>query len=917
MSAEFDPYHQWLGISPKDQPPNHYRLLGIERFEGDADVIQNAADRQMAHVRSFQTGRHAQQSQTLLNEIAKAKVCLLDAGKKAAYDATLGTELQTVEDAPANEPRAVRSTRATREAPAAQPRPQPQQRTATAQAAEFQFAPQEGPVDPARRLARQGQKPAWRQPLVLAGAGGGVALLIVLLAFSVGGGSDPPVDDDLEPALRGAPPPRVAVSGDDADDDPGDGGPPVVARHEPPVAAPDPLIDDVVVPPLPPDPTPPDPAPPASPPGAVNLLQRIDLNRDVIGEPWSLEQGALLAPESANSRIQCAVELPAEYVLTVTVERLSGADSLVLGLVHQGRQFVANFDGWDGSTGGLQLVDGQYAPRNSTVFHRRVLPPGRTITLRCTLHQAGVRVQADDDTLVDWRGEAEQLSMSPEWRIADPRALFLGAARSRFRISRWELAPLPSASGGPSGDDTPRNAVPPAADRDAALAGVKEKFATEYAADNAQDQVALAAALLEESSAAQSGTSLHYALLEEARRLAVATSELQLALRAVEQLGHQYVLDRWELQSETMKGLALAASTLPQRVEFVEKAMQIADATAAQGQYKAARYVASLARTTTLRMRDAPLRRRADERYIELTQANRFWEDAEEARATLADNPDDSEAHANLGHFLCFILEDWEKGLPHLARSNSPFQSLAAAEADGAETAAARADLGHRWWREGRGARSLVRVTSYLRALDWYRLALPDLTGRDKTLAEQRIAEIEALGLRRLGHRTARGTDGLFGRVTVGGSDVGLLLYYRTGKSFREATLQTLLDELGIDSPSKVVELYGLVRVFKDRPVQVRHRGGSPSGGVCWLYLDGQELGSVGDDRSKDSTYDINLPRGDHQIRWVIQGGHIGNALLEFIDPATGNVLEVFHSQSQLQAARQLPTRKEADVSTD
>ena len=25
----FDPYRKWLGIPPQEQPPNHYRLLGI------------------------------------------------------------------------------------------------------------------------------------------------------------------------------------------------------------------------------------------------------------------------------------------------------------------------------------------------------------------------------------------------------------------------------------------------------------------------------------------------------------------------------------------------------------------------------------------------------------------------------------------------------------------------------------------------------------------------------------------------------------------------------------------------------------------------------------------------------------------------------------------------------------------------
>ena len=84
-----DPYYQWLGIPPKDQPPDHYRLLGIERFESNLEVIQNAADRQMSHVRTFQSGAHVAQSQQLLNELAAAKLCLLNAGQKAAYDASL------------------------------------------------------------------------------------------------------------------------------------------------------------------------------------------------------------------------------------------------------------------------------------------------------------------------------------------------------------------------------------------------------------------------------------------------------------------------------------------------------------------------------------------------------------------------------------------------------------------------------------------------------------------------------------------------------------------------------------------------------------------------------------------------------------------------------------------------------------
>ncbi len=93
MTTSFDPYHRWLSIPPKHQPPDHYRLLGIERFESDAEVIRDAADRQMVHVRSYQLGEYSALSQKVLNEIATARVCLLSPEKKAAYDERLREQL--------------------------------------------------------------------------------------------------------------------------------------------------------------------------------------------------------------------------------------------------------------------------------------------------------------------------------------------------------------------------------------------------------------------------------------------------------------------------------------------------------------------------------------------------------------------------------------------------------------------------------------------------------------------------------------------------------------------------------------------------------------------------------------------------------------------------------------------------------
>lgn len=88
-TPDFDPYYKWLGIPTSEQPPNHYRLLGIELFEEDAEVIMAAADRQMGHVKGFATGPYGAQSQQLLNELSKARICLLNPQLKPVYDQQL------------------------------------------------------------------------------------------------------------------------------------------------------------------------------------------------------------------------------------------------------------------------------------------------------------------------------------------------------------------------------------------------------------------------------------------------------------------------------------------------------------------------------------------------------------------------------------------------------------------------------------------------------------------------------------------------------------------------------------------------------------------------------------------------------------------------------------------------------------
>ncbi|MEM8670448.1 MAG: DNRLRE domain-containing protein [Planctomycetota bacterium] len=97
MNGKFDPYYKWLAIPPEEQPPDHYRLLGIPQFTDDLDVIENLAEQRIRHIRSYQIGPKSEEATELLNELAAARACLLDVERKSRYDAALQKQLANVQ----------------------------------------------------------------------------------------------------------------------------------------------------------------------------------------------------------------------------------------------------------------------------------------------------------------------------------------------------------------------------------------------------------------------------------------------------------------------------------------------------------------------------------------------------------------------------------------------------------------------------------------------------------------------------------------------------------------------------------------------------------------------------------------------------------------------------------------------------
>jgi hypothetical protein len=91
-ATKLDVYKEWLGIPEGPRPPDHYALLRLVQFEDDVAKVQKNYKKLNAHVRKYATGQYSQQSQDLLNELARAMLCLTDAESKRDYDRGMGRQ---------------------------------------------------------------------------------------------------------------------------------------------------------------------------------------------------------------------------------------------------------------------------------------------------------------------------------------------------------------------------------------------------------------------------------------------------------------------------------------------------------------------------------------------------------------------------------------------------------------------------------------------------------------------------------------------------------------------------------------------------------------------------------------------------------------------------------------------------------
>lgn len=114
----------------------------------------------------------------------------------------------------------------------------------------------------------------------------------------------------------------------------------------------------------------------------------------------------------------------------------------------------------------------------------------------------------------------------------------------------------------------------------------------------------------------------------------------------------------------------------------------------------------------------------------------------------LLDTPEDGEANSTVGKYFCYEAQKWDLGIPLLVHgSDSDLKALGEMEQLKPDGVAQQIEIGDKWYDIGKKGRkgNVTMEGPMARALYWYQLAQPKITGISKDRIAKRMDEIDTL----------------------------------------------------------------------------------------------------------------------------------------------------------------------------
>lgn len=757
---DFDPYLKWLGIRESTRPPNHYRLLGIELFEDDKDVIAAAVERQSTFVRSFQNSEHHQHALQILSELEVAKTCLLDRPAKLAYDERLHSGplkslnpipnhgsafpelIETAPDRPGHN-RKTRDNRWRSEGVSSE---------STAPA-----------IRTKPKRANAGR--VWI--MLFAWVSSGAAAIFVASWIIDSGFLDQFRSEHVlnepgavqaknriarKPELEKKPPKDLALPKPDQNK-------PI--QHKPgpaPVVEPEQAIinKENIIAPMPWDGNrfPEIPHLLLTPDSEIDSL--LQATRAAIAvrdfdraeKEWNRVSNRSKRLDRSTRVGQMIVELKGFWAIAMTrAQRLGPGDSFVFRGVPV-QVFRATAKGISVRVVGHENQT-KYFPIDIKNIDRDL------VAAVAEIDNTFDRMQIKKYLQMDFAHDPEKLdqilalaeSRNTAVNDADPnsdpnpkkRVAVLDPGRP-FKNPADAIAPPPA-----------KKKLPVPADEVIVDSRriVKQLFPEGYGKlHSTTAKQGVAREMIRRSSKSTNNPEHVFALLSESANIAQSIGDGATGLKALENLKSQFQIDYWDLVRSFVVVTTKNADTVKQKVALTKLFRSLTVNAIKEKQYDFAKFLAHKATTITS---DVGSRSEHDQAVLlknETKELARLATRANQARLTLKANPDNGKANSDLGTFLCLVENDFEKGLENWTNSSVKEERLIAVLEQKIKTAPAEnseSQLGDAWFELGKDKKTFRDAQCLARAKFWKELALEKVEGLYRKKLETEIDEIEAL----------------------------------------------------------------------------------------------------------------------------------------------------------------------------
>lgn len=767
----FDPYRKWLGIPESELPPSLYRLLGLVDFESDPDVICHAADRCMAHVRTFQTGTRADLSQRVLNELSQARNCLLDPQRRQAYDLALQRQRLAAPPALARVAVPINPMAPISVAPqhgmaypvAGSPMmavPVATSSTGVLDAPDLSSSRRTSSVS--MRARRKSSPIPMLLTMVAVVVGLGIGLIVWLnqrnatasIKHSV------PATPQAPPAPKTYVIKRTRPDGDAGgevltprSDRPGGesrtghtaGGAPVIAVRS---------SDEMPRRGERPDPK-----------NAAEAIEEAH-NSMSLGNTFRakrmLELAGTFSPnKEQRERIEILSKLQ-DYLHAFHVALAAGAEKLEPGrnfLIDLGtRQVPVTFVEFE-KQNGRRLV---FESEGKRMTHRLdALPADWAMPIARPMLDAkspASRLAIATFLALAFNGDRDLARQMWESLItegvADPTLarelnlpisdkLVKGSAKPGEMKPEVDVEKMP-AKEPPAGELLP---VPNGTE----LADAKRKFRDDYRdkvskARSPEDKAVLAGELVAKAAEVTDNGAYRYVLQQEAIDLLVEQGNATEFARLIDELATKYEIDVLSTKADALGKASAGASSAEQGAALYLVTAEVFSTAKETKRYEVAERLARVAAKCAERAQD---RDAAEFALIEATKMQSLHQLVSAAIAgqeKLKSDKDDAAAKTAVGRWECFLNNNWEVGLPLLEQGNdAALAELAKADLANPKELMAQSELAGRWLQFGKSQREGSKAGPLSRAKHWYKQALGQANDEAKPALERSMAEVNAL----------------------------------------------------------------------------------------------------------------------------------------------------------------------------